>query len=129
MDLLPTLMHVCRIKLDKRSPDHLPIDGVNVWGTLLDQKREHPRKDLLYWHGSDGFEAIRFGDWKLFPDRRRAKLKGTGPALFNLTKDIEEKNDLSSQHPERVKQMQMLAQQRLASIRAKSIPLGRAKAE
>ena len=46
-----------------------------------------------------------------------------------LTKDIEEKNDLSSQHPERVKQMQMLAQQRLASIRAKSIPLGQAKAE
>ena len=91
--------------------------------------REHPRKDLLYWHGSDGFEAIRFGDWKLFPDRRRAKLKGTGPALFNLTKDIEEKNDLSSQHPERVKQMQMLAQQRLASIRAKSIPLGQANAE
>ncbi len=129
MDLLPTLMHACRIKVDKHDPDHLPIDGVNVWGTLLGQEREHPRKDLLYWHGSDGFEAIRFGDWKLFPDRRRAKLKGTGPALFNLTKDIEEKNDLSSQHPERVKQMQMLAEQRLASIRAKSIPLGQAKAE
>jgi len=129
MDLLPTLAHVCRIDLAKRSPHFVPIDGVNVWNTLLGQPTKHPRNDLLYWHGSNGFEAIRVGDWKLFPDRRRANLKGTGPALFHLVKDIEEKNDLSQQYPRRLKSMQALAEQRLASIRSKSIPLGKAEAD
>jgi len=129
MDLLPTLAHVCRIDLAKRSPHFVPIDGVNVWNTLLGQATKHPRNDLLYWHGSNGFEAIRVGDWKLFPDRRRANLKGTGPALFHLVKDIEEKNDLSQQYPRRLKSMQALAEQRLASIRSKSIPLGKAEAD
>ena len=129
MDLLPTLAHVCRIDLDKRTSDALPLDGVNVWDTLLGKTTPHARKDLLYWHGSDGFEAIRVGDWKLFPDRSRAKLKGNGPALFHLAKDIEEKTDLSSEHPERVQAMQALANQRLAGIRAKTLPLGQVKAE
>ena len=123
------MAHVCRIDLAKRSPHFVPIDGVNVWGTLLGQATKHPRNDLLYWHGSNGFEAIRVGDWKLFPDRRRANLKGTGPALFHLVKDIEEKNDLSQQYPRRLKSMQALAEQRLASIRSKSIPLGKAEAD
>ncbi|MBC8243960.1 MAG: sulfatase-like hydrolase/transferase [Verrucomicrobia bacterium] len=127
MDLLPTLAHVCRIDLAKRTPDALPLDGVNVWDTLLGKTTPHARQDLLYWHGSDGFEAIRVGDWKLFPDRRRAKLKGNGPALFHLAKDIEEKTDLSSEHPERVQSMHALANQRLAGIRAKNLPLGQAK--
>ncbi len=129
MDLLPTLAHVCRIDLAKRSPPFVPIAGVNVWNTLPGQPTKHPRNDLLYWHGSNGFEAIRVGDWKLFPDRRRANLKGTGPALFHLVKDIEEKNDLSQQYPRRLKSMQALAEQRLASIRSKSIPLGKAEAD
>jgi arylsulfatase A len=129
MDLLPTLAHVCRIDLAKRTPAALPLDGVNVWNTLLGKTTPHARQDLLYWHGSDGFEAIRVGDWKLFPDRRRAKLKGNGPALFHLAKDIEEKTDLSSEHPERVQAMHALANQRLAGIRAKTLPLGQAKAD
>ena len=129
MDLLPTLADVCRIDLTKHSSDHLPIDGVNVWNSLLGRAKKHPRNELLYWHGSNGFEAIRVGDWKLFPDRRCANLKGTGPALFNLAKDLEEKNNLSQQYPRRLKSMQALADQRLVSIQSKSIPLGQAEAD
>ena len=92
-------------------------------------KKPHIRNDLLYWHGSKGFEAIRVGDWKLFPKRVGAELTGNGPALFHLTKDIEEKNDLSQLHPDRVKSMQNLANQRLAEIRAKFIPLGRSNTD
>ena len=69
------------------------------------------------------------GDWKLFPDRRCANLKGTGPALFHLAKYLEEKNDLSQQYPRRLKSMQALAAQRLVSIQSKSIPLGQAEAD
>ena len=129
MDLLPTLAHVCRIDLANRGPYSVPVDGVNVWGTLLGQATKHPRNDLLYWHGSNGFEAIRVGDWKLFTDCRYARIKGTGPALFHLANDIKEQNDLSQQYPRRLKSMQALAEQRLASIRSKSIPLGKAEAD
>ena len=129
MDLLPTLATVCQIELTKIKSNPVPIDGVNVWSTLMGLKKKHPRNDLLYWHGSNGFEAIRVGNWKLFPKRRRANFKGNGPALFNLIKDIEEKNDLSQLHPERVKSMQKLANQRLADIQSKFIPLGQSKTD
>ena len=129
MDLLPTLATVCQIELTKIKSNPVPIDGVNVWSTLMGLKKKHPRNDLLYWHGSNGFEAIRVGNWKLFPKRLRANFKGNGPALFNLIKDIEEKNDLSQLHPERVKSMQKLANQRLADIQSKFIPLGQSKTD
>lgn len=129
MDLLPTLATVCQIEFTKIKSNPVPIDGVNVWSTLMGLKKKHPRNDLLYWHGSNGFEAIRVGNWKLFPKRFRADFKGNGPALFNLIKDIEEKNDLSQLHPERVKSMQKLANQRLADIQSKFIPLGQSKTD
>ncbi len=127
IDLLPSLCHACGIDLQSVSTGSPVIDGVNVWETLRGKDgATHPRKDLLYWHGSKGFQAIRVGDWKLFPDRRNAGLKdgGEGPALFHLAEDIEERKDVSDRHPERVQAMQELARKRLEDIRARSMPLG-----
>ena len=72
-----------------------------------------------------GFQAIRSGDWKLFLQGRDAKLKGGGsaPALFHLATDIEELHDVSAEHPEKVREMTALAEQRLADIRKGIIPL------
>ena len=68
------------------------------------------------------------GPWKLFPDRRHAGLKGApGPALFNLEKDIEEKIDVSMDHPERVSTLQKLAERRLSGIEKNKVALGQAK--
>ena len=127
MDLLPTLMHVCRIKLDKRSPDHLPIDGVNVWGTLLARNGNILAKTCFTGTARTALRRFVSATGSCSPTPPQAERHR--PSAVQPDKDIEEKNDPSSQHPERVKQMQMLAQQRLASIRAKSIPLGQAKAE
>ncbi len=126
IDILPTLSHACGIDLEAVSKGSPVIDGVNVWDTLLGKKdKPHPRKDLLYWHGAKGFHAIRVGDWKLFPDRRNAKLKeGTGPALFNLAREPDEKTNLSDKHPEKVKEMEELAKKRLDDINKSIIPLG-----
>jgi len=126
IDLLPTLSHACGIDLKTITEGSPTIDGVNVWETLIGKKdAPHPRKDLLYWHGANGFQAIRVGDWKLFLNRRGAKLKtkGTGPVLFNLANEVDEKTDLSAKHPEKVKAMQTLAEKRLAEISANVIPL------
>ncbi len=126
IDLLPTLTAACGIDVAKISTRSPPIDGVNVWPTWIGTTAaEHPRKDLLYWHGRNGFEAIRVGDWKLFLQRKATGLEGKakGPALFHLAEDIEEKNDVSARHPERVRAMRELAEKRLAEIRSGIIPL------
>ncbi len=133
IDILPTVSHACGIDLKKFTTGSPKIDGVNVWETLKGTPGvSHPRKDLLYWHGMNGFQAIRVGDWKLFLDRRGAKLprqgggkRGTGgPALFNLATDVEERTDLSARHPEKVREMRELAERRLADINSNIIPLG-----
>ena len=127
IDLLPTLCRACDIDLKKISPSGPGIDGVDVWTTLIGRKGQaHPRNELLYWHGADGFQAIRVGNWKLFLDRKNAKLpgEGKGPALFNLADEAEELTDLSSRFPDRVRAMQELAKKRLAEISERTIPLG-----
>ena len=99
---------------------------MNVWDTLVgSSETPHPRQDLLYWHGMDGFQAIRTARWKLFVDRSGAKLTtdGSGPALFDLASDLAETKDVSAEHPEIVQQLQTLAERRLAEIHTNVIPL------
>jgi arylsulfatase len=127
IDLLPTLSFACGIDIGAVSKGGPVIDGVNVWATLLGNKdKPHPRADLLYWHGSNGFQAIRVGDWKLFLDRSEAELKepGKGPALLNLAQDVAEMTDLREKFPDRVRAMRELARKRLADINRNIIPLG-----
>ena len=128
IDILPSLTRACGIDLKNISKGSPVIDGLDVWDTLIGKKGvEHPRKDLLYWHGADGFHAIRVGDWKLFLNRKGAQLKtkGKGPALFNLADEADEMTDLSAKYPERVKAMEALAKKRLAEINSNIIPLGK----
>ena len=128
IDLLPSLAHACGIDLLQHSRGRPVIDGFNVWPTLRGaMEAPHPRQDLLYWHGADGFQAIRKGPWKLFPNRRHAGLKGSGPALFNLEKDLQEKIDVSMKHPTTVAELKKLAELRLAEIEKNKVALGKAK--
>ena len=140
IDLLPTLCHACGIDLQAKTDDSPIIDGVNVWDTLLGKKVAHPRKDLLFWHGMGQLHAIRVGPWKLFLNRQEAAKQNKqysaetnqqlavlgqakGPVLFNVAEEPNEMTDLSAKYPERVKEMQALAQKRLAEIKSNVIPL------
>ena len=128
MDMLPSLAYACGIDISERSTDVPPIDGINLWDELTGKKAEaEGRPDLLFWHGADGFQAIRMGAWKLFLNRRDAELSGEGPALFKVKDDIKERNDLSKLFPAIVTKMKGVASQRLESIQKRSIPLGRVK--
>ena len=127
IDLLPTLAHACGIDLAeaRRDAPH-KIDGLNVWGTWTGRDGfEHPRRDLLYWHGKNGFHAIRVGDWKLFLNPEGAKLKpqADGPVLFHLAEDPAERVNVADKHPDKVQSMQDLARKRIADIRQGIIPL------
>ena len=128
MDMLPSLAHACGINIPERSGETPPIDGVNLWDELIGKKLEAKgRPDLLFWHGADGFQAIRMGAWKLFLNRKDAELSGDGPALFKVMDDIKERNDLSKLFPAIVTKMTGVASQRLESIKRRSIPLGKVK--
>ncbi|MCG8584327.1 MAG: sulfatase-like hydrolase/transferase, partial [Pirellulales bacterium] len=129
IDLLPTLAHACGIDLEEASRDSHKIDGVNVWATLSGEKDvPHARRVLLYWHGMNGFHAIRVGQWKLFLAGKDTKLPGhkqsKAPVLFDLVADPAEKRDVSDRHPEKVREMRVLAEKRLADINRDVVPLG-----
>ena len=125
MDMLPSLAYACGIDISERSTDAPPIDGINLWDELTGKKAEaEGRPDLLFWHGADGFQAIRMGAWKLFLNRKDAELSGEGPALFKVKDDIKERNDLSQLFPAIVKKMTSVVNQRLESIQTRSIQLG-----
>lgn len=73
------------------------IDGVDLIPFLMNENENRPHQ-VLYWK-KENRGAVRDGDWKLlrFPDR---------PAeLYDLSRDISETNDLSSEHPQRVREM------------------------
>lgn len=125
MDLLPTLTHACDIDFASHQTGIVEIDGCNVWDTLTGAAgAEHPRTELLYWHGWGTLEAIRVDKWKLFLTRDHLGIEGTGPALFNLAKDPAEKNDLSAKHPDRVGEMSARAEGLLYAIEEATIELG-----
>ena len=125
IDLLPTLSHACGIELKKVSKNIPKLDGLNVWGTLSGKSTQHPRTNMLYWQGWAVPQAIRVGDWKLYFDQVK-EIQGSnkGPILIDLSKDPAEQNNLSTRHPDKVKEMKTLAGNLLKEIEENAIPLG-----
>ncbi|MBU2997990.1 sulfatase-like hydrolase/transferase [Cellulophaga baltica] len=91
MDLFPTIMDFVGAEKTKN------LDGVSLKNNLV--KGYHLSQRDLYW-GYAGRTALREGDWKLI-----LRNKETEPLLFNLKDDIQEKNNLASEHPDMVKTM------------------------
>ena len=140
IDLMPTLCTACGIDWQKKTTGNPPVDGINVWNTIIGKKKGQGRKDLLYWHGMGEFHAIRQGDWKLFFNRQHAVTglgtarktpaqaekiakytTGDAPLLFNLKDDPGETFDLSEKHPDKVREMTALANKRIADIKSGNI--------
>lgn len=133
IDILPTIAHVTGTDL----PDH-KIDGKNVWDLL--QGREdipHPQEAYYFYWGRN-LEAVRSGDWKLhFPHRYRTMNERTpgkdgmpggynqdsiGYALYNLSEDIGELNDLSDAFPEKFEELKLLGEKMKIELGHGEIP-------
>ena len=125
IDLYPTLAFACGIEINLPK-DAQKMDGVNVWGPMVDVVYNLPRTELLYWHGKGQATAIRVGDWKLFfnTGEKPDDLKIATPALFNLQEDALEQNNLADQHPDRVQQMLARAKELLTEVYTNQVPLG-----
>lgn len=91
-DVLPTLGEVAGIAVPE------DIHGISFLPALMGQKQQEHKH--LYWefHEQQGKQAVRKGDWKAI------KLHVLGPEpeflLFNLRKDVAEKENLAGKHPE-----------------------------
>lgn len=120
IDILPTIAKLVRAKL----PNH-KIDGKSILPLMKGEKQTNNRAYLFYGGGNDLAErkllAIRQGKWKLvFPHKfpslndKKPGINGeavsycsasTDTALYNLTHDIGEKNNIKESHPEIVKKL------------------------
>lgn len=99
-DVMPTLCDIANVKTPESA------DGISFLATLKGQKqKEH---QYLYWEFFEGTgeQAIRMGKWKGIRDNiKKGNMKIT---LYDLESDIQEQKDVSSAHPDVVKQMEQI---------------------
>lgn len=99
LDILPTVVEAA----GEKTPDSWKLDGRSFLPLATGAKDSLPER-TLHWRqgGSQGPITIREGKWKLIHNRNEADAK---PELYDLSNDIGETKDLSSEHPEIVKQL------------------------
>ena len=87
LELFPSFAVVANAKL----PSDVVLDGHDWWPTLRGETKS-PRTEM-FWKRKDQIGA-RVGKWKW------VDMSGQSGGLFDLEKDIAEKNDLSDEHPD-----------------------------
>ncbi|MDT7828396.1 sulfatase [Pricia sp. S334] len=116
MDLFTTFSTLAGAEI----PDDRVIDGVDLSGTLFEQ-RESPRKNMFYYRGTDLY-AVRLGDYKVhfvtegaygqFGDRQ----EHDPPLLYHLDHDPSEQFDIAAEHPEIIKEINALVSEHKANL-------------
>ncbi|MES2777347.1 MAG: sulfatase [Bacteroidota bacterium] len=121
MDLLPTLVAICKAKMPVKK-----IDGVNIFSLLKQEANANPRDEFVYYYDRNNLKCIRKGQWKLtFPCISQTYKKpsaigyGGWPgkyasdsvrlALYDLRTDPGETLDVKEYHPEIVQQLMIIA--------------------
>jgi arylsulfatase A-like enzyme len=98
VDIVPTILDLAGVRAPETiAGKKVPLSpGKNLAPALRDEVPVE--RDSLWWLHDD-HRAIRVGDWKLVAP------KGEAWELYDLSKDRAEQNDLSAQHPKRVREM------------------------
>ncbi|MEI6891442.1 MAG: sulfatase [Pontiella sp.] len=115
MDLFPTLSELMGAPL----PDDRIYDGVSLTPLFTGGAIVRSSEEPFYYYNCENLQAVRVGDWKLHLPRTKQQLPFWAvkkqkpiqtPELYNLAMDVGERQDVASQHPERVSQMMALAE-------------------
>lgn len=112
-DFLPTACEIAGI-----TPTDTNIDGISYLPTLLGKEENQKKHDYLYWEFNEKkgpVQAIRKGNWKA------VKFLNKPMELFDLSTDLEEKNDIASSNQEMVSEMTQLFKD--ARIDSEKFPL------
>jgi arylsulfatase A-like enzyme len=108
LDILPTALSAAGVKMDPS----WKLDGVNLLPYIAGEKKELPHKALFWRMGAQ--LAVREGDWKLVKGSPHPGNEGTwggghasvdGAELYNLAKDIGEKNNLAADDSDKAKEL------------------------
>ena len=100
-DIMPTLAELAGVDC----PDD--VDGISILPTLLGKSaagHEQKEHEYLYWEYV-GQTAVRWGNWKAYKPR-----KGDWE-LYDLSRDIEEKNNIAAQNQKTLAKMISFAEQ------------------
>ena len=117
------------------APADAKFDGVNLLPYVTGEKSGAPH-EALYWRFGQQI-ALRAGDWKIVKGAGMAGVAGgragkadtTGAELYNVTKDIGEKENLAAKNPDKLKELAALWDQwNAGNIEAAWGPGSRAKA-
>ena len=104
IDILPTIASLT----GKALPKEKKIDGMDVSGLWKGTIKKSPRKEFLHYTSRGEIEGIRSGNWKLLVKRARRNNnnKPSQLHLFDLSRDVGEKNNLAQAKPEVVRELQ-----------------------
>lgn len=124
IDILPTLAAITGSPLPQKK-----IDGVSILPLLLGEKDAEPRHELLYYYRENSLEAVQKDFWKLvlphtsyqaYRFHKPGKDGWPGPTgsetisamqLYDLRRDPGEWYDVSESYPEKVKELEALAEE------------------
>jgi arylsulfatase A-like enzyme len=122
LDIAPTLLDWCGVSYEKNA-----FDGVTQTDALIGKKTKSNSDRILHW--DLGFQwSLRSGKWKLLvteDDEKAANLAkkealyvAKGVHLYNLVEDPGETQNLATQYPEIVQQLQRLHNEWRAEVDA-----------
>jgi arylsulfatase A-like enzyme len=96
-DFLPTAADIAMMNAPKE------IDGISILPVLVGKGKTNVHENF-YWssQGDSPQQAARMGDWKI------VQLGSNAPALYDLKKDIGEKDDVAGKNPDVLKKMEAL---------------------
>jgi hypothetical protein len=119
IDILPTIAALSGAPLPEKE-----IDGVNILPLLKAEDGANPRHEFIYYY-EGGLNAVRRGDWKLVVPHKYRSYAGMEPGkdgfpgpyargeagleLYNLRNDVSESTDVSTDFPDKVKELLAMA--------------------
>ena len=133
MDILPTLIAITGAQLPENK-----IDGQNILSSLQGEKVNKLQQRIFYYFGESKIKAVRKGAWKYVAGHKGGIVIEPGidgingktkevyheEALYNLTTDISEQDNLIVQFPERAARLKKAGETFELKIKAESRPIG-----
>ena len=108
IDFLPTILHLAGMQTGNipLPDDAPPLPGQSLVPVF--EKDESVERSHIYFHHA-GNRALRAGDWKIVSGSEAPKgTKDDAWALYDLSRDRCEMNDLAKEEPERLEEMRNL---------------------